>query len=107
MRRFAIVAVASALALSACATAQSSEGKGLSAAQDAVAAALTGVHQAYVAGVIPKANVVKAAALGDQADDLSKAARQAYAAGDASTAQGEITQIATLAAEIVSLEHVQ
>lgn len=106
MRAFrAFLLAASALALSACATAQSDEGKGLSAAQDAVAAAASGVHAAYVAGVIPKAQVVKAAALVDQADALSIAARQAYAAGDASTALGAIAQITTIATELVALEH--
>jgi hypothetical protein len=93
--------------VAACATAQSDEGKGLAAAQDAVAAAAQGVHQAYTTGVISKAQVVKAAALVDQADQLSIAARAAYASGDATTATGEITQIATLATEIVALEKPQ
>jgi len=100
----ALVALCAALALAGCATAQLNEGQGLSAAQDAVASAASAVHTAYAAGVISKAQVVKATALVDQADTLSLAARQAYAAGDASTAQGDITQIVTLAATIAALK---
>lgn len=99
-----LTALLAALALSACATAPTDEGRALSAAQDAVAAAAQGVHSAYASGLISKAQVAKAAALVDQADDLSLAARKAYAAGDAATTQGEIAQIATLATEIVALE---
>lgn len=95
------------LGLGACATAQTNEGQGLSAAQDAVAAALSGVDAAYTSGVISKAQVQQAAKLGDQADDLSKAARAAYASGDATTALGDITQITTLAVAIVALEKPQ
>jgi hypothetical protein len=90
--------------LVACATAQSDEGKALSAAQDAVAHAASGVHAAYVAGVISKAQVTQASKLVDQADNAAIAARAAYRAGDSSTAAGAVAQITTLAAEIVALE---
>jgi hypothetical protein len=99
-----IASIALATSLAACATAPATEGQSLAAAQDAVAAALQGVHLAYAQGIVPKANVIKAAKLGDQADDASIAARRAYAAGDASTAAGMVQQIGTLATEIVALE---
>jgi hypothetical protein len=101
------IAILGALTLTACATAPATEGQTIAAAQDAVAAAAQGVHQAYVAGVISKAQVQAADELADQADNLSIAARQAYAAGDASTAQGDIAQIATLANELLLMEKPQ
>ncbi len=106
-RRFAGVAVAGALALSACVTAQPDEGRALAAAQDAVAAAAQGVHQAYVAGVISKVQVQKAAQLVDLADAASIAARKAYASGDASSAAGALAQLTALTAEIIALEKPQ
>lgn len=102
--RSILIVGAAVATLAACATAQVNEGKTLSAAQDAVSTAASAVHTAYTAGLISKPQVQKAAALVDQADDLSKAARAAYAAGDASTAQGDIAQIVTLAAEIAALK---
>jgi hypothetical protein len=106
MKRALLVAAA-ALALTACATAPANEGKGLAAAQDAVAAAVQGVHQAYASGLITKAQAQKADALVDQADDASRAARIAYAAGDSTTYVGAIAQLTTLATEIVALEKPQ
>jgi len=105
MRRLLIIAACAALA--ACATAPANEGKGLSAAQDAVAAAAQGVHLAYTTGTISKAQVQAAAKLVDKADDVSVAARKAYAAGDINTYNGAIAQINTLAAQIVALEKPQ
>lgn len=93
-------ALAGLFLLAACATAQGNEGKGLSAAQDSVAAAAQAVHAAYASGAISKAQVARAAALVDKADDLSRAARAAYASGDASTASGDVSQILALVAQI-------
>lgn len=76
----------------------------MSAAQDAVATAAAGVHQAYAAGLVSKAQVQKAAVLVDQADDLSRAARAAYAAGDGNTAAGDVAQLVTIAAELAALK---
>lgn len=107
LRTILIVGAAvAAVNLAACATAQVNEGRGLSAAQDSVAAAAQAVHAAYASGVITKAQVAKAAALVDRADDLSRAARAAYAAGDASTAAGDVAQIVTIAAELNALKGV-
>lgn len=102
----ALIALA-ALTLTACATAPATEGRTLAAAQDAVAAAAQGVHQAYASGLITKAQVQSADKLVNQADTLSVAARAAYSAGDASTAQGDVAQLTTLATEILALEHAQ
>lgn len=96
--------LAGALLLMGCASITPDLGKQLSAAQDAVAAGATGVHQAYVTGVIPKTQVRQAAALVDKTDDISKAARTALAAGDIGTVQGDIAAINQIAAEIVKLE---
>lgn len=101
-----LAGLASALMLAACATAQVNEGKGLSAAQDSVAAAAQAVHAAYASGALSKSAVQKAGVLVDKADDLSRLARQAYAAGDASTAAGDVAQIVTIAAELNSLKGV-
>ena len=104
-RRIIPALLAIGLLTASCASGQATEGKDLAAAQTAVATAVQGVHSAYVAGLISKANVQAADKLADRADDISKAARAAYAAGDATTAQGAITQLATLASQIVALEH--
>jgi hypothetical protein len=92
------------LALAACASLQADTGKGLAAAQSSVAAAVAGVHQAYVDGAISKATVVQAAELADQADDASKAARAAYAAGDVATGAGAVAAVSAFAAQILALE---
>lgn len=107
MRPLAGALVLVLILLQACATTSLTAGRTLAAAQSAVAAAAQGVHKAYADGVISQAQVQKADALVDQADDLSKVARTAYAAGNASTAQGAINQITTIAAEIVALETAQ
>jgi hypothetical protein len=103
MRSLPLAALA-ALALGACATAQLDTGKTLAAAQSAVAAATTGVHQAYAAGLISKAQVAGADALVDRADTAGKAARAAYAAGDLSTAQAAVATMTALAVQIIAME---
>lgn len=103
----ALLIAVTCLGLVACATTSTNTGKGLSAAQDGVAAAAQGVHQAYINGVVSKAQVAQAAKLVDQADDLSKVARSAYATGDVNTYEGAITALASITAQIVALEKPQ
>lgn len=93
-----------AICLAGCTTTKLGAGRSLAAAQDAVAAGATGVHQAYVAGRISKAQVQQADRLVDQADDAAKAARVTYGTGDFSTPQATINVILNLAAQIVALE---
>lgn len=98
--RFLPIAVV-ALALSGCATAQVGEAQGLAAAWSSLDAAAKVIDNLAVTGVLHGKNAAMAAQDLQTASTVLQAAQVAYAAGDASTVTGDITQATTLIAQII------
>jgi hypothetical protein len=103
MKRFiplALLLTCAACSTTSIQTGQADTGKALATAQTAVATAAELVHAGYQAGKISKATVQEADKLVDLADDYSKAARCAYAAGDQTSAQALVGEVLKLAAGV-------